>query len=96
MVKKIDRNILNYRVIIEKERYENGKIVYSASCPTLGVFDYGDSIEKALKGIKQGIEGVIEFLTEQGKEIPVDYPEESIVTFTQIRVPEKTARLAVA
>ena len=95
MSKKIDKNVLNYRVIIEKEHYENGKVVYSASCPTLGVFDYGDSIDAVLKSIKAGIEGMIGFLSEKNKEIPVDYPEESIVTFTQVRVPEKTARLAI-
>ena len=96
MAREVRKNILNYRVIIEKERYENGKIVYSASCPTLGVFDYGDTIDEVMKSIKEGIESTIEFLTEQKREIPVDYPEESIVTFTQIEVPEKSARLAVA
>ena len=96
MAKKVRKNVLNYRVIIEKERYEDGSIVYSASCPTLGVFDYGKSIEKVLKSIKDGIESVIEFLTEQGREIPIDYPEESIVTFTQVEIPPKTARLIVA
>lgn len=96
MVKKVNRKILNYRVIIEKEYYDDGKAVYSASCPTLGVFDYGSSIDKVLASIKDGIESVIEFLTEQGREIPVDHTDESIVTFTEVKIPPKSARLVSA
>jgi predicted RNase H-like HicB family nuclease len=95
MAKTVKRNVLNYRVIIEKEYYDNGAPVYSASCPTLGVFDYGDTIEDTLSSIKDGIEGTIEFLTKQGREIPTDQPEESLVTFTKITVPAESARLAV-
>lgn len=95
MAKKTQAKVLNYRVIIEKEYYEDGTPVYSASCPTLGAFDYGGTIEEALSGIKDGIEGVIDFLTEQGREIPVDYPAESIVTFAEIKLSPRSARLAV-
>lgn len=96
MVRKTRTKVLNYRVIIEKEYYDDGIPVYSASVPTLGVFDYGDTIDGVLKSIKDGIESVIEFLTEQNREIPVDYPNESIVTFAEIKVPAKSARLIVS
>lgn len=95
MAKKLQTTILNYRIIIEKEPAENGVPVYNAFCPTLGVFDYGDSVDEVLKGIKDGIESVIEFLTEQGREIPTDRIDESIVTSTEIKVSPKSARLAV-
>ena len=65
MAKKVQTQVLNYRVIIEKEYYDDGTAVYSASCPTLGVFDYGNTIDEVLSSIKDGIEGAIEFLTEQ-------------------------------
>lgn len=87
MVKKLEKTILNYRVVIEKEFRENGSPVYCAVCPTLGVFDYGDSVEEAVTSIKDGIEGMVEFLAEQKKEIPVDNPNESLVTFTQVKAP---------
>lgn len=96
MTKEVRKNVLNYRVIIEKETNEKGEVVYNASCPTLGVFDYGNTIDEVMKSIRNGIESIIEFLTEQKREIPIDYPEESIVTFTQVEVPKKAARLAVA
>lgn len=95
MAKKVQKRILNYRVIIEKEYYDDGTPVYTASCPTLGVFDYGGSIEGALESIKDGIGGTIEFLTEQGREIPVDFPAESIVTFAEVEVSPDSARLAL-
>jgi len=73
MTRKLPTKIFNYRVIIEKEHCDDGTSVFSASCPTLGVFDYGDSIEGVLESIRDGIEGTIEFLAGQGREIPVDY-----------------------
>lgn len=93
MARKSQTKVLNYRVIIEKEYYDDGTPVYNASVPTLGVFDYGDTIDAVLKSVKDGIEGMLEFLTEEGREIPVDYPNESVVTFTEVTVPAKVARL---
>ncbi len=56
----MEKNVLNYRIIIEKEQYEDGSDVYVAYCPKLGVCDYGDSPEEVLASIKEGIELVIE------------------------------------
>lgn len=44
----MDKKVLNYRIIIEPEKYADGKTVYTALCPTLDVADYGDSIEEVL------------------------------------------------
>ena len=52
--------VLNYRVIVEPETYPNGDKVYNAYCPTLGVADYGDTIEEALASLKDGIELAVE------------------------------------
>ena len=93
MAKKLQTNVLNYRVIIEKGFYDDGTPVYSASCPTLGVFDYGDSIDEVLESIKDGIELAIECLVEEGQEVPVDHIEDSIIVNTRVPLPAK-ARLA--
>lgn len=79
--------MLNYRIIIEKEYYEDGSLVYIAYCPTLGISDYGDTIEEVLASIKDGIELAIESLAKEGKEVPVDHVEEQIVTSARITVP---------
>lgn len=84
--KKVPTKILNYRVIIEKERYPDGSVVYSTSCPTLGVFDYGATIDQTLKSLQDGIEGMVAFLAESQQEIPTDLLEESLVTSAAVRV----------
>lgn len=85
--KKLPPKVLNYRVIIEKERYPDGSVVYSASCPTLGVFDYGPTIDRTLKSLQDGIEGMVAFLAESKKEIPTDLLEESLVTSAAVKIP---------
>ncbi len=95
MAKNIQTNILNYRVIIERTVSPKGKVVYEASCPTLGVFDYGENIESVMKGIRDGIESVIDLLTEENCEIPADHVSESLITFAEVSVSPKSAKLAV-
>lgn len=76
--------VLNYRIIIEPEKYEDGSIVYNAYCPTLGIADYGDSIEEVLKSIKDGISLAVESMADRGEEIPVDNMNKQIIATTQI------------
>ena len=43
---------LDYRIIVSPDTQTGtGKAVYTASCPTLGVADDGDTVEEALKNI---------------------------------------------
>ena len=78
--------VLNYRVIIEPEEYPDGSKVYVAYCPTLGISDYGDSVEKVLESIKDGIELAVKSLTKGKNEIPSDNTNKQIITSTQICV----------
>ena len=78
--------VLNYRIIIEPEK-QGKRTVYNAYCPTLGVADYGDSIDEVLKSIKDGIKLALEYLVEEGQEIPVDTPETGVVATAQIKAP---------
>ncbi len=57
---RMEQQVLNYRIIIEPEQYESGSVVYVAYCPTLGISDYGDSIEEVLGSIKDGISLAVE------------------------------------
>ena len=85
----MEKKVLNYRIIIEKEKYEDGSSVYSAYCPTLGVSDYGDSVEEVLKSIKDGIELMIESLAKDGEEVPIDHLENQIIVTTEVKLPSK-------
>ncbi len=65
----MEKNVLSYRVIIEPEKMGK-KLVYNAYCPTLGVSDYGNSVEEVLASIKNGIKLAIECLKEEGEFVP--------------------------
>ena len=79
---------LNYRIIVSPDRQTgNGKPGYTALCPTLGVADDGDTIEKALVNVKSAIQAYIDSLVEDNKPVPADRPEHDIVTTTQVEAP---------
>jgi predicted RNase H-like HicB family nuclease len=83
----MDKIILDYRIIIETEKDEVGNTVYVAQCPTLGISDYGDSVDEVLKSIEDGIQLAVEFLAKEQKEIPTDKISSQIITSTQINYP---------
>ncbi len=80
----MESKVLNYRIIIEPEKYPDGTTVYVAYCPTLAISDYGDTVEDVLKSIKYGIELAIESLAKKKQEVPVDDVEEQIITSLKI------------
>lgn len=83
----MDTKVLNYRIIIEPEKYDDGSLVYVAYCPTLGISDYGDSVEAVLTSIKEGIELAVESLAKSNQEVPVDSLEDQIITSAKIFPP---------
>ncbi|MDO8609877.1 MAG: type II toxin-antitoxin system HicB family antitoxin [bacterium] len=89
----MDKRFLNYRIIIEKEKYENGLPVYVAYCPTLGISDYGKTVEKAKENMKEAIECHVQGLIKEGNEVPAPDNEEAYFSQTMISVP-KNIRLA--
>ena len=82
----MEKKLLNYRIIIEKEKYEDGSTVYVAYCPTLSISDYGDTVEAVLASMKDGIELAEESLVKEKQEVPVDHMDEQIITSTKISV----------
>ena len=66
----METKILNYRTIITPEKVK-GKTVYNAISPTLGVGDWGKTVEKSLKNIKNAIECHIESLLKNKEPIPL-------------------------
>ena len=77
--------MLNYRVIVTPDKQTGtGKAGFTALCPTLGVADDGDTIEKALVNLKGAIQVYVDSLIEDNELVPIDQPEHDIVTTTQI------------
>jgi len=84
---------LNYRIIIEKEKYEDGTSVYVAYCPTLGISDFGDTVESAKSNMHEAIQCHVEGLVKTGDDVPAPDPQDVFISQTQITVP-KNIRLA--
>lgn len=76
---------LNYRIIVEPEK-QGKKIVYNAYCPTLGLADYGDSIDQAIKNIKGLIKFHVESLLEERLDVPQENASEEIITSTTVSI----------
>ena len=56
-----------FRVVIEEDRFEDGKIAYHAFCPALkGCHTWGHSPEEALANIREAAELYVEDLIEAG------------------------------
>lgn len=84
----METKVLNYRILITPEKHE-GRTVYNAYSPTLGVADWGETIEQAKHHIKGAIECHVEGLIEDNQPIPTpDEPDVMIVT-TSITLPRK-------
>ena len=77
--------ILNYRVHIEAE-IVGKKRVYNAHCPTLGLSDFGNTIDQDLKRVTELIEFHIESLVKLGKRVPVETDNTTVITSVAIPV----------
>ncbi|RLG57036.1 MAG: type II toxin-antitoxin system HicB family antitoxin [Candidatus Hydrothermarchaeota archaeon] len=57
---------MKLKVVIREDKEDGG---YNVSCPALpGCHSQGDTIEEALKNIREAIEGYLEALNERAKE----------------------------
>lgn len=83
----MDTKVLDYRIIIEPEKYKDGSVVYVAHCPTLGISDYGDSIEDVMASIKDGIRLAVDSLASEKLEVPIDEVQDQIITTARINFP---------
>lgn len=79
--------LLRYNVLIKKE----GKH-FVAYVPTLGISDFGKSIEQAQKHVKEAIACHIEGLIKTGDEVPHPDTQDVYLSATEVAVPK--AKLA--
>lgn len=76
-------NILKYHVLIQKEDKD-----YIAYVPTLGISDFGKSVEQAKKNVQKAIECHIEGLTKTKSEIPTPDTDEFFISESQVTLPK--------
>jgi len=89
----MEKKILNYRIIIEKEKNENGLPVYVAYCPTLGISDFGSTVELAKENMEEAIDCHIQGIIKTGDKVPAPDIKDSYISLTEIMVP-KNIKLA--
>lgn len=63
----METKILNYKIVIEKE-----KKTYVSYCPALSLSDYGKTIDEAITRMKNLIKFHVESLSQSGYPIPVE------------------------
>ena len=81
----MNTRVHSYRVIVEKESQKKG-FVYVAYAPTLGISDFGKTIDEAVKNIEKAIKLFLETLIELKKPIPDPDSDEYFVTTSKIKI----------
>ncbi len=82
----MSQNQLNYRIIIEKDVL-NKKDIYVAYAPSLGISDFGNTVELAQKNITKAIELYLEVLQEDSIEFPQQSSAEYFISTSMIYLP---------
>ncbi len=77
------RNILNYRIIIEKEKTKSG-YVYVSYVPSLGISDFGKNVDEAVKNTEKAIKIYLETSVDLKKDMPEMDAEEYFVVNKQV------------
>ncbi|MEK7523311.1 MAG: type II toxin-antitoxin system HicB family antitoxin [Patescibacteria group bacterium] len=74
--------VLRYNVMIKKE----GKY-FVAYVPTLGISDFGQTVDDAQKNVKTAISVHIEGLIKTGSEVPAQDSSDFYISQSQVTVP---------
>ena len=86
----MNTSILHYTVIIQKEHEH-----YVAHVPTLGISDFGTSVDKTKKNVKQAIACHIEGLVKSGSEVPLPDSADFYISQAELPIP-KNLRFAIS
>ncbi len=75
----------NYNVIVTPDRRSGtGELCYSVQCPALGLADEGETIDEALKNIKQLVTFHLQSIAAEGEVIEDEANERSLLTSVRV------------
>jgi predicted RNase H-like HicB family nuclease len=75
-----------FKVVIEEDRFEDGREAYHAFCPALpGCHTWGHTPEEALTNVQEAVELYVEDLLASGEPVPLD-PEKGAVEWPSLSV----------
>lgn len=85
----MEKKVLNYRIIIEPdERFGTNESCYTAYVPALGIATDADTIEEAVVNAEDAIETYLDFLLDEGEEVPSGDAKSYFVTTATVEVPK--------
>jgi predicted RNase H-like HicB family nuclease len=62
-----------FEVVIEEDRFEDGRVGFSAHCPSLeGAYTWGETREQALQRIQEAVKLIVDEMREEGRPVPPD------------------------
>lgn len=79
-------SVRNYRIIVEKEKKGAGQEAYIAYAPSLGISDFGKTIEEAVFHIEQAIKLYVETLVDLKQLVPEEDTDDYFVTTRKIQI----------
>lgn len=82
--------VLNYRILVEKEKQDK-KVVYVAYVPSLGISDFGKTIDQAVSHLEKAMKLYINTLIEINQPVPTPDTDDYFVTSRKISI-EKYAK----
>jgi predicted RNase H-like HicB family nuclease len=60
-----------FEVIIEEDQFEDGRLGFSAHCPSLeGAYTWGETREQALEKMQEAVKLILDEMREEGKPVP--------------------------
>lgn len=77
-------------VVLNKEKLSDGKLVFVAHCPSLGIASQGKDMDEAMKNIKEAIELYLKEQPEKYEELVSD----ELPLFSVIEVTKNGAKTA--
>lgn len=66
-------------VVLNKEKFSNGDDVFVANCVTLGIASQGETMDEAMKNIREAIELYLEEQPEVYEELLDEVPSFSVI-----------------
>ncbi len=78
--------VLNYNILIEKEKQPDGKYLFVTHVPSLGISDFGKTPDEAAKNTEGAIKIYLESVRDMGEPIPDPDHEEVYVTSRKIEI----------
>lgn len=88
------RKIVNHRVIIKKELYEDGTPAYTAECPTLHVYDFAPTKKLLWERLREGIQLALEVPKEKRGFVFPTYEDEFVPVGTLKAIIKKELKIS--